>query len=321
MSCSPDVLVIGATGYIGSRLCALLEADGTAFQVLPSELRLGTDDAAIAEALAAFRDAGGTRVLCAAAVTGVPNVDACEEPAAREETFRVNCLATAELVRACVALGLHCTLYSSGCVFEYDAAHLNNDSSVLDGFDELSWPNFYGSVYSASKAELERRLRTDPTTRPAPADDALPTTPPPPPTGAALNNDHRCLIDDCLLLRIRMPISDDGDPKCLLTKLRGHAFVVDDAWNSVTRLATALPASLRLSEARVRGIVNLVDPEPVVPWRLLCDADTEEVVRARGQNPISFRALQARGLVVAPRSNCVLRATDLDARIAAALEA
>jgi 3,5-epimerase/4-reductase len=73
----------------------------------------------------------------------------------------------------CAARGIHCTLFATGCIYEYDQSHPMNSGK---GFTEEDKPNFDGSFYSKTKAYLEDMLKSYKTT---------------------------------LVLRLRMPISDD----------------------------------------------------------------------------------------------------------------
>lgn len=282
-----SVAVWGAHGWIGGMLRAAL---GDRAVAVPRARRL-EDPADRAAVLADLRARGIERLLVAAAITGSPNVDACEDEPLRSATRAVNHAASVALAEACAAAGVFVLFVSSGCVFTYDDDHPNVPDAEL-GFTEADRPNFAGSVYSASKAALEwdlvRRglLAYDP--KDAADDDG--GVPPPPHVG---------------LVRIRMPLGprDAPSPRDLLVKLRRHRFVVDDAWNSVTTLPAWIPVMVQLVNRKAAGIWNLVDDDPVTPWELL---QTQGGGVDDGQKPISYTALQPRGLTRAGRSNCVL---------------
>ena len=72
----------------------------------------------------------------------------------------------------CALRKIHCTLYATGCIFEYDDAHQVGGVP----FTEEDKPNFDGSFYSKTKGFLEEMLKSYKST---------------------------------LVLRLRMPISDD----------------------------------------------------------------------------------------------------------------
>jgi UDP-glucose 4,6-dehydratase len=102
-------LVYGASGWIGGLLCRLLQARGARWTRGLARLE---DRGGI---LADVRRARPTHVLCAAGVTGRPNVDWCE--AHRVETLRANVLGTLNLVDLCHGAGLHVTNFATGCIY------------------------------------------------------------------------------------------------------------------------------------------------------------------------------------------------------------
>ena len=162
-----------------------------------------------------------THVLNAAGITGVPNVDWCETN--QEQALRSNVLGSMTVSDLCSAAGIHCTLFATGCIFEYDATHPIG-SGV--GFTEADKPNFDGSFYSKTKGFLEEMLKSYPTT---------------------------------LVLRLRMPISDDLAPRNFVTKIARYDKVVDVP-NSMTVLSNMLPASLKMAENSLCGIYNFCNP-------------------------------------------------------------
>jgi 3,5-epimerase/4-reductase len=58
----------------------------------------------------------------------------------------------------CAARGIHCTIYATGCIFEYD------DDHTIGGkpFTEEDNANFDGSFYSLTKGMVEQMLRVYP---------------------------------------------------------------------------------------------------------------------------------------------------------------
>jgi len=131
------------------------------------------------------------------------------------------CLTLADV---CWLKGLHCTLYATGCIFEYDEAH-QMYSGV--GFTEEEKANFFGSYYSLTKGWVEEMLRE--------------------------------YLDHLTVLRVRMPISDDLTARSFVTKITKYAKVVNIP-NSMTVLSDLLPASLELSRRRLSGIYNFCNP-------------------------------------------------------------
>ena len=161
-----------------------------------------------------------THVLMAAGLTGRPTVDWCEEH--KPETIRTNVIGTLAIVDCCKQRGIHITNFATGCIFEYDDAH----PIGAPGFAESDVPNFHGSFYSHTKALVEDLLQ------------------------------H---YDNCLTLRIRMPISAELTARNFVTKIVNYAKVVDVP-NSMTVLEEMLPIAIRAAEFRMTGILNLVNP-------------------------------------------------------------
>ena len=162
-----------------------------------------------------------THVINAAGVTGRPNVDWCESNKA--ETVRSNVIGTLNVSDLCEERGIHVTLYATGCIFEYDEDHPVRSGK---GFLETDKPNFDGSYYSKTKGYLEEMLKSYKTT---------------------------------LVLRLRMPISDDLSPRNFVTKIVRYDRVIDVP-NSMTILSDLLPASLKMAEAGLTGIYNFTNP-------------------------------------------------------------
>lgn len=64
---------------------------------------------------------------------------------------------------------------------------------------------------------------------------------------------------NCLILRLRMPVSDDLHPRNFVTKITKYEHVVDIP-NSNTILHDLLPASILLAEHNETGIYNFTNP-------------------------------------------------------------
>ena len=147
-------------------------------------------------------------MLNAAGVTGRPNVDWCESN--KETTIRVNVIGTLNLSDICELKGIHCTVFATGCIFEYDEEHQLGSGK---GFKEEDVANFADSFYSKTKGMVEQLLKC---------------------------------YSSSLVLRVRMPISDDLSPRNFITKIMKYDRVVNVP-NSMTVLSELLPASLHMS--------------------------------------------------------------------------
>jgi dTDP-4-dehydrorhamnose reductase len=162
-----------------------------------------------------------SHVLMSAGITGRPNIDWCEDH--RPETIRTNVIGTLNVADLCNERGIHCTVYATGCIYTYDAAHPLGSGI---GFTEEDKPNFTGSFYSETKSYVEPLLKQYPT---------------------------------CMILRVRMPISDDLSSRSFVTKIAKYEKVVNIP-NSMTVLTELLPASLKMAQKGLTGIYNFTNP-------------------------------------------------------------
>jgi 3,5-epimerase/4-reductase len=162
-----------------------------------------------------------TFVINAAGLTGRPNVDWCEDHKA--EVIRVNVIGTMSLMDLTHARGIHLTNFATGCIYSYDDEH------EIGGvrFKEDDPANFFGSFYSRSKAMVE---------------------------SMALE-----AYDNLLMLRLRMPISDDLHHRSFVTKISKYAKVVDIP-NSMSILHDLLPIAMTMTERRLTGKYNFTNP-------------------------------------------------------------
>jgi len=161
-----------------------------------------------------------THVLNAAGCTGRPNVDWCEDH--KEETIRSNVIGTLNLTDCCHLKGIHITVFATGCIYQYDDKHPIGGPGYL----ETDPANFAGSFYSETKAHVEEVMKT---------------------------------YKNTLILRLRMPVSDDLNPRNFVTKIAKYDRVVDIP-NSNSILHDLLPASILMAEHKDTGIYNFTNP-------------------------------------------------------------
>ena len=145
---SPRFLIFGRTGWIGGLLGKILTDRGFSWRFANSRLENRQD------LLRELDQVKPTHVLNAAGLTGRPNVDWCEDH--KDEVIRVNVCGTLNLADICVSKNIHCMMFATGCIFEYDHAH-PIDTGI--GFTEEESPNFTGSYYSKTKGMVESLLR------------------------------------------------------------------------------------------------------------------------------------------------------------------
>lgn len=160
-------------------------------------------------------------VINAAGVTGTPNIDWCEDH--KIETIRANIIGALNLADLCNIHNIHMTNFATGCIYEYDKDH-PMDSSI--GFKETDEPNFFGSFYSKTKIMLDKLMQNYP---------------------------------NVLNLRVRMPISDDLHPRSFVTKITKYSKVINIP-NSMTVLHDLLPVSIKMTQKKLTGNYNFVNP-------------------------------------------------------------
>lgn len=162
-----------------------------------------------------------SHVLMSAGITGRPNIDWCEDH--KPETIRTNVIGTLNVADLCMMRDIHVTVYATGCIFKYDEAHPLGSGI---GFTEEDAPNFDGSFYSKTKGYMEPMLKCYP---------------------------------NCLILRVRMPVSDDLIHRNFVTKIVKYERVINIP-NSMTILHEMLPASLAMAKAGLTGVYNFTNP-------------------------------------------------------------
>ena len=141
------------------------------------------------------------------------------------------------------------------------------------GFSENDAPNFFGSVYSRSKILAEKFLAEF----------------------------------SALQLRIRIPIDSCPHPKNVIDKLLKYDKILI-AQNSFTVVDDFLPAAFELISQRARGIFNLTNPGAIDHKFLL---ENFRKICGLQKNFEFISAEKLEKMVVAPRSNCVLRSEKL----------
>jgi len=208
-----------------------------------------------------------THVLNAAGITGRPNIDWCEDH--KPETIRTNVIGTLNISDLCNEKGIHCTVYATGCIFKYDDAHPLGSGI---GFKEEDAPNFDGSFYSQTKGYMEPMLSCYPTS---------------------------------LILRVRMPVSDDLSHRNFVTKIAKYEKVVNIP-NSMTILHEMLPASLAMAKKGLTGVYNFTNPG-VISHNEVLDLFTKYVMPSFKYS--NFSVEEQKKILKADRSNNELDTT------------
>lgn len=112
-----------------------------------------------------------------------------------------------------------------------------------------------------------------------------------------------------LVLRLRMPIDKESNPRNLINKLAGYKKIID-VNNSVTIVDDLLLATKELINNRQTGIFNIVNPGPVRHQDIL-KWYKEIVDPQHNYELITIEQMEIDGLAKTGRSNCILDSSKL----------
>jgi len=207
------ILLFGGTGFIGSRLkTALLEKD---YKVADPRIEV----TCINEVRKTVEAEAPDYIINATGITGKPNVDWCEDHPI--ETYQVNVSGSLNIVSAALEKGITVAQIGSGCIYDGDNGG--------QGFSEEDEPNFFGSLYSRTRAISEKMLKDFP---------------------------------NVLQLRIRIPIMGISHRKNLIDKLLMYPSMINRI-NSCTVIEDFIPAVIQLMEMGTTGVINMCNPGPM----------------------------------------------------------
>jgi dTDP-glucose 4,6-dehydratase len=150
---------------------------------------------------------------------GIQTIDYLEKPGKLVDNIRDNLYGPLCLAIVGKKMNVHVTYLGTGCIF--------NDQGEETNFNESSLPNFFGSSYSIVKGFTDRLM-------------------------------HQ--FDQSVLnVRIRMPITDNHNPRNFITKISQYEKICSIA-NSMTVLPDLLPLMVDMARRKVTGTVNLTNP-------------------------------------------------------------
>jgi len=156
----------------------------------------------------------------------IGTIDYLEKPGKLVENIKDNLFSPIVLAELCKNKGIHFTYLGTGCIFDYDETHLYGNE--ITGFNENDLPNFFGSSYSIVKGYTDRLMQT------------------------LYNN-------TTLNVRIRMPITDEDNPRNFITKILNYKKICSIP-NSMTVLNELLPIMIKLALSKKVGTINLTNP-------------------------------------------------------------
>ncbi|CAF3430005.1 unnamed protein product [Rotaria socialis] len=212
-------LVYGTAGWIGGQCRDLLHVAGQ--KVITGRRIASLKD--VEDDIATYKP---DRVICAIGRThgeGVPNIDYLEKPGKLKDNMRDNLLAPMFIAQATMqhdklSAPIPTLYFGTGCIYE-----LENLQDTSHPFTENDQPNFFGSSYSTVKGATDLLI------------DAYPHV---------------------INARIRMPISDEPNPRDFITKILGYKKITSLP-NSMTVMSDVLPILLAIThDGKFGGRVN-----------------------------------------------------------------
>ena len=229
-------LVFGHKGWIGSMVTKLLEKQNIHFVCAKSRAE---NKKAVEEEILLVKP---THVMSFIGRTHgttddgtkYTTIDYLEQKGKIKENVRDNLFSPLVLGLLCKKHNIHFTYLGTGCIFKYDENHPFGDETT--GFTEESLPNFFDSSYSTVKGYTDELMHL--------------------------------LEDNCLNLRIRMPLIDKLEPRNFITKIITYEYICSIP-NSMTVLDDLLPCVIEMSKKNITGTVNLTNPGVVTHNEIL----------------------------------------------------
>jgi UDP-glucose 4,6-dehydratase len=216
-------LVWGGGGWIGGQFQDMLKLRG--WTVIQATSRADNRTAVLAD-IAKYNP---SHVVCLIGRThgpGYSTIDYLEQKGKLVENMNDNLYGPLVLAGVCKSKGIHMMYMGTGCIFEYDEAHLRDISGA--GFTEESKPNFFGSEYSTVKGFTDRIMNEE-------------------------------FADTVLNVRIRMPISSKDGPRNFISKIIAYKNICSIP-NSMTVLDDILPCLVSALEKGIKGPLNATNP-------------------------------------------------------------
>ena len=224
----PVILVFGGNGWIGSKVTNILNDMNIKFYKSTcraddiESVKKEVESIGIVTHIMSF--IGRTHGVYEGEIIGT--IDYLEKPGKLVENIRDNLFSPIGLAELCKTKGIHFTYLGTGCIFDYDENHLFGNETT--GFNECDLPNFFGSSYSIVKGYTDRLM-------------------------------HNLYNDSTLNVRIRMPITDELNPRNFITKIVNYKKICSIP-NSMTVLNELLPIMINMSLSKNVGTVNLTNP-------------------------------------------------------------
>jgi dTDP-4-dehydrorhamnose reductase len=220
-------LVYGSNGWIGNKVFTLLKQDNT-LSVIQGNCRVNN----IKELEEEIKSVNPTHVISLIGRTHgtyentvIGTIDYLEKPGKLVENVRDNLFSPMVLSVLSTKYNFHFTYLGTGCIFDYDNEHLYGEE--INGFNEESLPNFFGSSYSIVKGFTDQLMHL--------------------------------YKDTVLNVRIRMPITHEFNNRNFITKITKYEKICSIP-NSMTVLNELLPYMIDMAKNKITGTINLTNP-------------------------------------------------------------
>ena len=219
------ILIYGSNGWIGSQFVEILKNNNIDFS--SGKSRADDNENLIEE----IDKINPTHIISFIGRThGVigekeyTTIDYLEQDGKLIENVRDNLYSPLLIAELCKQRNIHYTYLGTGCIFKYDEEHPYGEE--INGFNENDLPNFFGSSYSVVKGFTDRIMK---------------------------------LYNNVLNLRIRMPITNEKNPRNFITKITSYEKICSVP-NSMTVLPELLPIVLDMMKNETFGTINLTNP-------------------------------------------------------------
>ena len=271
-------LIFGHKGWIGSMVINLLNKQKIGFVCASSRAddKIAVEEEIIKHSPTHIMSFIGRTHGTTEDGTKYPTIDYLEQKGKLKENIRDNIFAPMVLGLLCKKYNIHFTYLGTGCIFDYDTSHLFGNEQT--GFNECDIPNYFNSSYSTVKGYTDQLMHL--------------------------------LEDDCLNLRIRMPINDKLDPRNFITKILNYEYICSIP-NSMTVLDDLLPCAIKMAINKETGTINLTNPgvithneilemysniiDPSLQWKNFTIEQQDKVLAAgRSNNCLDTTKLQSK---------------------------
>lgn len=195
---------------------------------------------------------------------GIQTIDYLEDNL--YENIRDNLFSPMALSLLSKKYNYHLTYLGTGCIFEYENLDnvLNNEKEYKK-FKENDKPNFHGSSYSTVKGFTDQLMH----------------------------------LTNSLNIRIRMPITSEGNQRNFITKITSYEKICSIP-NSMTVLDELIPIMMDLMFKKHIGTINMVNPgvishneilemykeivDPVFTWQNFTIEEQDEILKSKRSN-------------------------------------